>query len=134
MNVRKLNSEDYTNILVGWWSDWGWPSPDRDFLPENGVGGLIVFDGDVPICAGFFYTTNSKAAWVDWIVSSKTYNVKPTRKEAIKLLIESLTQECKNKGSKYTYALIKHPSLIDVYKELGYIQGDSYTTEMIKFL
>ena len=134
MNVRKLNSEDYENILVGWWGDWGWPAPERDFLPEDGEGGLMVLDGDVPICAGIFYTTNSKAAWVDWIISSKTYNIKPTRKEAIRLLIQSLTQECKNNGSKYTYALIKHPSLIDVYKEVGYIQGDSYTTEMIKLL
>ena len=134
MNVRKLNSEDYENILVGWWQDWGWAAPKRDFLPEDGQGGLIVFDGDTPICAGFFYTTNSKAAWVDWIISSKTYNVKPTRKEAIRLLIQSLTEECKNNGNMYTYALIKHPSLINVYKELGYIQADSYSTEMIKLL
>lgn len=134
LNVRKLNDSDYENILVGWWKDWGWQAPIKDFLPENGKGGIIVLDDDTPICAGFMYITNSKVAWVDWIISSKTYNVKPNRKEAIKLLVSSLTRFCKDTGNKYTYALIKNPSLIKVYEEIGYKKGDNYTTEMIKIL
>ena len=131
LTIRGLNETDYDNILVGWWKDWGWEAPAKDFLPNSG---FIVYDGDVPICAGFMYTTNSSVAWVDWIISSKTYNVKPTRKEAIKLLISALTELCKQVGYKYTYALIKHPSLIEIYEGCGYIKGDNYTTEMIKLL
>lgn len=71
--VRSLNSNDYDNILVGWWKDWGWDAPGRDFLPDDGNGGLIIFDDDEPVCAGYIYTTNSKVSWVDWIISSKTY-------------------------------------------------------------
>jgi RimJ/RimL family protein N-acetyltransferase len=134
LNIRKLNSTDYENILVGWWKDWGWAPPQKDFLPEDGEGGIIILDGEIPICAGFMYITNSKVAWVDWIISSKTYNEKPFRKEAIKLLISSLTKFCKDTGNKYTYALIKNQSLIKVYEELGYTKGDNYTTEMIKLL
>ena len=81
--TRLLNENDYDEILVKWWKDWGWEAPPKDFLPENGTSGLIVFDGDEPICAGFIYLTNSEVAWVDWIISSKTYNTKPNRKEAI---------------------------------------------------
>jgi len=132
--VRKLNSTDYEDTLVGWWKDWGWEAPVKDFLPDDGEGGIIVFDGDVPICAGFVYLTNSKVAWVDWIISSKTYNEKPKRREAIRLLISSLTNVCKDVGFKYSYALIKNKPLIKVYEELGYIEGDKYTTEMIKLL
>ena len=132
--VRKLNSADYDSILVGWWKDWGWQAPSKDFLPENGEGGIIVFDNEEPICAGFMYITNSKVAWVDWIISSKTYNVKPNRKEAIRLLVSSLTQFCKSSGSKYAYALIKNKSLEKVYGSIGYAKGDSYTSEMIKIL
>lgn len=134
LNVRKLNSEDYDNILVGWWKDWGWVAPVRDFLPESGEGGIIVFDDETPICAGFMYITNSKVSWVDWIVSNKTYNVKPLRAQAIKLLVSSLTDFCKSAGSKYVYALIKNQPLIHVYEELGYVKGDNYTSEMIKIL
>ena len=134
LDIRVLNESDYQEILVGWWKDWNWDAPPKDFLPDDGKGGLIVFDGEEPICAGFVYITNSKVAWVDWIISSKTYRKKPHRKEAIKLLIESLTNICKNTDNKYSYALIKTKNLIEIYKELGYVKGDSYVGEMIKLL
>jgi hypothetical protein len=71
---------------------------------------------------------------VDWIISNKQYRKKPQRTEAIKLLVETLTNICKNTGHKYTYALIKHPSLINTYEQFGYVKGDGYTGEMIKVL
>ena len=66
-------------------------------------------------------------------ISSKTYRGEG-RREAIKLLVDTLTNICRNTGHKYTYALIKHPSLIGTYEKLGYIKGDGYTGEMIKVL
>jgi hypothetical protein len=134
LTIRALTETDYDNILLGWWKDWNWEAPERDFLPDNGKGGIMVMDGDIPVCAGFMYITNSRASWIDWIISSKTYRVKPNRKEAIKLLVASLTVMTENSGSKYGYALIKNKSLIEVYESLGYIKGDSYTSEMIKKL
>jgi hypothetical protein len=132
-NIRPLNETDYDTILVGWWKDWGWEPPQRDFLPDDGKGGIIVFEGEEPICAGFIYTTNSKVAWVDWIISNKEYRG-GNRKEAISLLVNKLTNICRNTGHKYSYALIKNKSLIGTYEELGYIKGDEYTGEMIKVL
>lgn len=134
LTIRKLNDTDYEDILLKWWDDWGWTAPEKDFLPDNGRGGIIVFDGDVPVCAGFMYLTNSKVAWIDWIISNKEYRKKPLRKEAIELLVAALTNISTDAGSKYGYALIKSKSLIEVYEKLGYIQGDSYTGEMIKVL
>ena len=134
LEVRKLVDSDYDDTLVKWWSDWSWEAPQKDFLPDNGTGGVIVMDGDEPICAGFIYVTNSSVAWVDWIVSSKTYRKKPQRKEAIDLLIETLTNVCRLNGTKYIYALIKHSGLIGTYEKFGYNKGDSYTNEMIKVL
>lgn len=131
--VRPLNENDYDTILKGWWEDWSWQAPSRDFLPDNGKGGIIILDGDQPICAGFMYTTNSKVAWVDWIISSKTYRGEG-RKAAISLLVDTLTNICRNTGHKYVYALLKHQSLIGTYEELGYVKGDGYTGEMIKVL
>ncbi len=134
LNIRKLNTSDYDNILVYWWEDWGWTPPAKDFLPENGEGGLIVLDGDNPVCAGFVYVTNSSVCWVDWIISNKSYTKKPERREAIKMLIHTLSNLCKNSGGKYAYALIKNQSLISIYEELGYTKGDTYNSEMIKLL
>lgn len=134
ISIRYLNETDYDTILVGWWKEWGWESPSRDFLPMDGKGGVIAFDGDVPICAGFLYLTNSKASWIDWIISSKTYTDREKRKFAINLLISTLTDLSKDMGNKYAYALIKHDNLIKTYQSLGYIKGESYQSEMIKIL
>jgi hypothetical protein len=132
LTIRQLNENDYQDILVDWWKDWGWTAPEKDFLPDNGMGGYIVYDGEIPVCAGFIYVTNSRVAWVDWIISNKEYREK--RKQAIGLLVESLTNISKMSGSKYAYALIKNNSLIKTYEDLGYVKGDSYTSEMIKLL
>lgn len=134
LNIRPLTYEDYDDTLKGWWADWGWKAPTRDFLPDDGVGGIMVLDDDVPVCAGFMYATNSRVAWVDWIVSNKQYRKKPHRGEAIKLLVSTLSDISKNLGNKYCYALIKHQSLIETYKELGYTKGDEYVGEMIKIM
>ena len=133
-NLRPLKYEDYDKVLVGWWKDWDWTPPTRDFLPDDGKGGLILFEKNIPVCAGFIYNTNSKVVWVDWIISNKEYKDKEKRKKALELLIASLTNIAKDIGGKYTYALIKHPSLTKVYEEVGYIKGDSYNSEMIKSL
>ena len=134
LTIRQLNENDYQETLVNWWKDWGWEAPEKDFLPDNGMGGYIVYDEETPICAGFIYVTNSSVAWVDWIISNKNYREKEKRREAIKTLIESLTNISKMSGSKYAYALIKNKSLIKTYEDLGYKKGDSYTSEMIKLL
>tara|TARA_R110000744_G_scaffold286993_1_gene398245 strand:+ start:51 stop:461 length:411 start_codon:yes stop_codon:yes gene_type:complete len=131
-NVRVLNEEDYDTILLDWWKSWDWDAPQKDFLPDNGKGGIMILDGDTPICAGFIYVTNSSVSWIDWIISSKTYRKSPQRADAISLLIDTLTNLAKKNGSKYCYALLKHKGLIETYKKLGYISGDSYTQEMIK--
>ena len=134
LDVRILNSSDYDDILVGWWKDWGFTPPSKDFLPDNGIGGCMIMDEDEPICAGFLYSTNSKIAWVDWIISSKTYRKKPERKESVSLLIMTLTNIARNLGYKYAYSLMDNKGLVETYEKLGYIKSASYTEELIKYL
>lgn len=134
VTARSLIESDYDKYLVKWWKDWEWEPVPRDFLPENGIGGVIIEVDDKPVCAGFMYTTNSSVAWVDWIISSKDETPKGVRQVAIKMLITQLTEGAKLSGAKYIYALIKHKGLADKYKDLGFIEGDSYNSEMIKVL
>ena len=69
MNIRRLTEKDW-DTLVSWWNNWPkWKAPVKDFLPENGKGGLIVEINDIPVVAGFIYLTNSKTALLEWIVS-----------------------------------------------------------------
>jgi len=132
--IRQLNKYDYNSILIDWWKDWRWEAPPKDFLPDDGSGGYIVYDGDIPVCAGFIYITNSKVGWCDWIISNFNYKDRKKRKKALVELINILSHTLKLSGCKYSYALLKSNSLIDIYKDNGYIEGDKYNTEMIKKL
>jgi hypothetical protein len=103
-------------------------------LPDDGKGGIMICDGDTPVCAGFIYMTNSKIAWVDWIVSNKKYRKKPFRNQSIRMVIDILTNIAKDSGFKYCYSLMDNEKLVDIFKELGYVSGIKYKQEMIKIL
>lgn len=133
-SIRALEENDYDNILFDWWKDWEFTPPSKDFLPENATGGMIVYDIDVPVCAGFLYITNSKVALVNWIVSNKQYRKKPNRGIAIELLIQSLTNMAKSLGYEYSHVLIKNSALESTYERLGYTKSVTYTNELIKKL
>ena len=33
LNIKPLSDKDYDDILCGWWKDWKWTAPKKDFLP-----------------------------------------------------------------------------------------------------
>ena len=134
LNIEPLQEGDYENILYQWWKDWRWSPPSKEFLPDNGMGGFMVYDDGVPVCAGFMYLTNSKAVWCDWIISNFKYKNRQGRKEAIELLISTIANLAKELDNKFVYALIKNKPLIDTYKKVGFEEGSCYTSEMIKKL
>ena len=73
LSKRRLQHDDYDTI-VKWWKSWpDWEPLARNLLPENGTGGYIVEKGEIPIVAGFLYTTNSKVGWMEWVISNKKY-------------------------------------------------------------
>ena len=132
--IRPLVATDYDIILLQWWSDWRWTAPSRDFLPDNGTGGYMVYDGETPVCAGFMYETNSKAIWCDWVISNIKYKDRTKRKEALSLLIKTISEQARMLNKKYVYALIKNKPLINVYKKQGFMEGASYSHELIKVI
>ena len=134
MDIRLLEIKDYENTLVKWWNDWRWYAPSVDFLPGNGTSGIMVSDKGVDICAGFIYLTNSKCAWCEFIVSNFEFKDKAKRKEAIILLISSLTEIAKDKEFKYVYTSLKNSSLVNHYKDCGYTEGDKGCLEMVKII
>ena len=130
-NIRRLVEGDYENTLVDWWKSWGWEVIPKDFLPENGTGGLMVSKGDVDICAGFIYLTNSKVALTEFVVSNKEYKEKD-RSDAIQLLIDGIVMLAEERGYKYAHVILKNKSLLNKYKKSGYLVSDDNVTEMLK--
>jgi hypothetical protein len=134
LKSRPLNETDFDDILSKWWADWGFEPLQKEFLPDDGKGGIMIYDGYIPVCAGFIYMTNSKIAWVDWIISNKEYRNKPLRSQSIRMVINILTNIAKDSGFKYCYSLMDNEKLVCIFKELGYFSGNKYKQEMIKIL
>ena len=131
LNIIPLSEKDYDDVLCEWWKDWRWKAPAKDFLPETGY---MVYYNDEPICAGYVYMTNSDVVLLEWIISNFKFKNKEIRKEALLMLIETITSLAEGLGKKYIYSLLKNKPLIELYKELGYVEGESNATEMIKKL
>ena len=134
MSVRIIKNEDYENILVDWWKSWpGWSNPpSKDSLPMN--TGVIVSNGDVDVCAGFLYLTNSKIAWIEYIVSNFEVKDRNVRSMCIKETINALSLMAKNSGFIYIYTSLKSESLANAYKECGFHMGSTNCSEMIKII
>ena len=132
-NIRMLKDSDW-NTLVEWWDAWPeWKAPAKDFLPDNGKGGFIVEKKDQPIVAGFLYTTNSKAALLEWIVSNPKYR-EDDREQAIELLIKGVENVCKKQGIKYVFSIGRNKNLIETHKKLGYQIDDKPSHEIVKII
>ena len=131
--VRLLEEGDYDNTLLKWWQAWKWDAPAKDFLPEEGLGGMMVSKDGIDICAGFLYFTNSKAAWSEFIISNHDYREKD-RGDAIKVLLDALSEMGRWRGAKYVFTSLNNRNLIEKYKDCGYIPGSTGCTEMIKIL
>ena len=130
-NIRKLTENDW-DTLVSWWGDWpGWVNPPKDFLPDNGTGGLIIEKNNTPIVAGFLYFTNSAAVLLEWIISNPKYKEKD-RKEAIETLIESAEIFCKNNNKKYIFSIGRNKSLINIHKKLNWSIDEKASYEITK--
>ena len=129
MDVRLVTERSYSNTLCKWWIDWRWTPPTFDMLPSTGV--IVSIDG-IDVCAGFLYKTDSKMAWIEYIISNFEYKDREKRKKAIEFLINVLSEFANDSGFKYLYTSLKSKSLIERYANCGFITGDSNCQEMIK--
>lgn len=127
--IRVLTDDDFPT-LQKWWDWWGFPQPPKNYLPDEGRGGIMVTKNGINICAGYLFFTNSKMAWLEFIVSNNEYRDKD-RKDSKLFLINELTQIAKRKGFKIVFTSITEPSLINRFKECGYNVGSENTTELI---
>lgn len=134
IQTRYLQENDY-NTLVKWWKENRFPVPPRDFLPNNGLDGIIVSIDGRDICAGFIYDTSAKSlAWIEYIVCDFQVKDKDTRYKALTFLIKNLIGICDKMGKKYIYTSLKNHGLIHKFKDCGFIEGSKNTTEMVFIL
>ena len=132
LKARELKESDW-NILPSWWKWWRWPEANRDILPLNGLGGIMVYKDNINIAAGFLYLSNSKVAWLDWIVSNPEYKDKD-RKQALELLINTLEEVAKQQGYSVIITITKSKHLVDTHKKMGYTVDTNPSYEISKII
>jgi len=127
---RPLVQDDYETISK-WWKWWRWPIVPRDLLPNNGTGGFMIEKNNIPIVCGFLYTSNSKLAWLEYIVSNPEYR-EDDRQDAIDSLITNIEEFSKSIGIKVLFSIGKSDSLKKKHKKLGWFVDDKPSHEIIK--
>jgi GNAT superfamily N-acetyltransferase len=131
--TRNLKESDW-DTLVKWWDSWpDWTAPSKDFLPDNGTGGLMVEKNGMPIVAGFIYETNSSSVLLEWIVSDPEYR-DDDRGQAVELLITEAEKMTKSRGYNYMFTIGRNKRLIETHKKLGWSVDDKPSHEIIKKL
>jgi len=132
LNIRKLTESDY-DLVSQWWVDWGWTPIEKEILPDNGTGGIMVEQNGNPIIAGFMYWTNSKIVILDYIVSNKKSN-SITRQNALQLLIVAVEDMVEAAECKYLFSFSQHKGLIKTHKKLGWDISKNNIFKMFKTL
>lgn len=133
MDIRLLKEGDYDNTLVKWWDKSDFPAPPKEVLPDNGLGGYMVYKGELDICAGFLYQTNSKIAWLEFVIANNEYR-ESDRGEALEMLINVMSIKAKDLGFSSIFTSLNHKVLISRYEKCGYKKASEGCTEMIKIL
>lgn len=130
--TRILTDDDFP-MLMKWWAFFRFPIPNKEYLPEEGRGGIMIEKDGVPICAGYIFFTNSKFVWLEYIVSNPEYKDKD-RKEVIVRLINSVCEISRGKGFKIVFTSVSNQNLINRLLEAGFVTGSENSKEMVKLL
>ena len=130
LKVRSLEESDWETLQL-WWKLWQWPEMSKDMLPMDGCGGLMVCKDEKPIAAGFLYLSNSKVAWLDFLISSPSYK-ETDRNEVLELLISSLEEVARQQDYSIIISITRHKGLINTHRKLGYTVDENPSYEISK--
>ena len=127
---RPLEKGDYKTICK-WWTWWWKRVLPKDFLPDNGKSGFMVEKNNIPVACGFLYITNSKVAFLGWVVSNPEYKDKD-RRTLIELLINNIEESSRQMDYKYMFTVCSNKYLIETHKNLGWKSTQLPSHELIK--
>lgn len=130
MRTRDYQDADY-RFVSNWWALHNWPAVPRQYLPKTGV--IVENDSGLPICAGFLYKTDSKLAWVEYIVSDPLSDT-IERGQALDTLINAIIEMAKSMEFEALFTSSVHERLKARYQEHGFIATDTGVTHFVRNL
>ena len=129
LKARKIKTSDW-DMLASWWVGHKWPVPEKDSLPSNGTGGIIVEENGEPVVAGFINQTNSKGCWLEYIISKPDYD--KDRSNILDFLITHAEKAAVILGFKYMLFIGKSRGIRKCMKNNGWIEDPEPSYENMK--
>ena len=120
-NVREITIEDYTTINK-WYKQRGELRPKSSILPNGGLGGFVVEKDKKLVAVIYFYITNSKMGYFDFLMSDPNYREKD-RSEIIMMLFQYSTKIAIGAGCECVFVTTAVTGVVDKMKELGVREG-----------
>ncbi len=134
LNVRQIEEKDLP-VIYGWAEDredWSRAFPPTKYLPESGLGGVIVSHEDIPFVVGYLYF-NPAISFIEWIMSDKSYKGED-RADGVKLCIKALEKAAYDLGANSVFTITKNKRLMEKFEDCGYHIDETPSNECIKFL
>ena len=131
LTTRSIVSEDW-KIFEKWFLGHGEGLPQRNLLPDNGLGGVMVEKDGRPIAATFIYQTNSDIAFLDIGISDPYYKGKD-RFEIGNILIKECLRRVEASGYEALSLTTNNKGLLKRFKTMNWQINEnmSYCTKYI---
>lgn len=129
MTIKLFEPNEHYKLVAEMWEAQNWPIIPLEGLPTTG---MITFQDDIPVAAGFLYNTDSSMAWLEFIVGNPDIDYE-LRGQGLDLVIQGLTKVAKNMNKKMIFTVSNHKRLIDRYKSFDFKEQDT-VTELVRSL
>lgn len=121
--IRDLEKDDYPT-LVGWWEAQKFPVPPEVILPSTG------YMSD-EMAAGYLYLTNSRIAWLEWVVADPKAPKCP-RSKAIDEVVNHICNAAKITGAALVFTSANLFPFCERLRRLGFKDGDQKTNHFVR--
>jgi hypothetical protein len=129
-SFRWCLSEDDYKIVCGMMDGWGANVLHRRMLSEYGA---IISKNGYDVCSGWLYQSDSKLAWIEWVIMDKTAP-RYTREGALDFLYKTLFDKAKELGFEVVMCVANHKLLIERLKnKLGFIEDTAGGNQKLFF-
>lgn len=116
----QYESEKHFDLLKSWFDLRQFPAPNPRFLPKIG---MVVYFGELPVCAGFLFQSDAGAAIIGHLVSNPDAPGM-IRNSGLDALIETLTREAVELGFEMVCCSTNLPRLMERFERHCFTRTD----------
>jgi hypothetical protein len=131
MHLREIDRTQDHATLSAWWTAHGFPVVPLPVLPKLGV---MAFDGELGLAAGFLYMDNSVGVcWLEWLVT----NPEATGRQSlagIAAVVEFMAERALEMDYGVMLTSCRQEGLARIYQRHGFERTDEGIVHLVRKL